>query len=186
MKSDSIQFSDFTETTRSSKQVYHGKMLTVLEDIVVLANGREAQREYVLHPGAVIVIAQLDNGEVVLERQFRYALRRHMIELPAGKIEHGEQPLATARRELLEETGYEAAHWEHLATVHPSVGYADEQIEFYRARGLTLRERQLDDGEFLDVFTLPLAEALSWIDRGEISDVKTIAGLFWLERLSRA
>ena len=166
MKSDPILFSDFTETTRTSKEVYRGRMLTVHEDVVVLANGKEALREYILHPGAVIVIAQLDNDEVVLERQFRYPLRRH--------------------RELLEETGYEAAQWEHIATLHPSVGYADEHIELYRARRLTLRQRKLDEGEFLDVFTLPLAEALSWVEQGKITDVKTVAGLFWLERLSRS
>jgi ADP-ribose pyrophosphatase len=186
MKSDPIPFSDLTETTRSSKEVYRGKMLTVHEDVVVLSNGRPALREYILHPGAVIIIAQLDNDDVVLERQFRYPLRRHMIELPAGKIDPGEAPLVTAQRELLEETGYEAAQWEHIATVHPSVGYADEHIELYRARGLTLRQRKFDEGELLDVFTLPLAEALNWVESGRISDVKTVAGLFWLERLSRS
>lgn len=185
MKPDPIPFSDFTETTRTSKEVYHGKMLTVHEDVVVLPNSQEALREYILHPGAVIIIAQLDNDEVVLERQFRYPLRRHMIELPAGKIDPGEAPLFTAQRELLEETGYEAAQWEHIATLHPSVGYADEHIELYRARRLTLRQRKLDEGEFLDVFTLPLTEALSWVEKGQITDVKTVAGLFWLERLSR-
>jgi ADP-ribose pyrophosphatase len=186
MKPDQTPFSDFTETTRTSKGVYQGKLLTVHEDVVVLPDGREALREYIVHPGAVIIIAQLDNDEVVLERQFRYALRRHMIELPAGKIDPGETPLFTAQRELLEETGYEAAGWEHMGTVHPCVGYADERIELYRARGLTLRQQQLEEGEFLDVFTLPLAEALRWVENGQITDVKTVAGLFWLERLSRS
>lgn len=186
MKPEPMQFGDFTETTRTSKEVYQGKLLRVLEDSVGLPDGRDARREYIVHPGAVMIVAELDSGEVVLERQFRYTLRQHMIELPAGKMEIGEDPLLTARRELLEETGYEAADWQHLATLHPCVGYSDERIELYHARGLTLRQRQLDDGEFLDVFSLPLAEALCWVDEAKISDAKTIAGLLWLARLRRS
>jgi ADP-ribose diphosphatase len=133
----------------------------------------------------VIVLALLDDGQLVLERQFRYPLRRHMIELPAGKMEPGEDTLLTAQRELLEETGYVARDWKHLATTYPCVGYSTERMEFYQATGMTLQQRQLDEEEFLDVFTLPLADALALVDSGDISDIKTITGLFWLERLQR-
>lgn len=181
-----IPHADFTETTITSKPVYDGALLKVREDSVRLPDGKTAQREYVEHPGAVIIIAQVDNGQVLLERQFRYPLRRHMIELPAGKIESDEDPLLTAQRELLEETGFVAATWQHLFTAHPCIGYSDERMVFYRAAGLTLQNRQLDEGEFLEVFTLPLAHALVMIESGAITDIKTITGLFWLARQARA
>jgi ADP-ribose pyrophosphatase len=182
MKTEPLSFGDHSETTVQEKVAYRGGLLTVREDRVRLPNGPEAVREYLMHPGAVLILALLDDGQVVLERQFRYPLRRHMIELPAGKMESNEDPLLTAQRELLEETGYRAAHWEHVFTTHPCVGYSDERIELFLARGLTAGTAQLDDGEFLDVFTLPLREALAWIDRGDITDIKTIAGLLWLAR----
>jgi len=182
MSKSPIPQSDFTETTISSKPVYEGQMLKAYEDHIHTSEGKPAKREWVAHPGAVIVLATLDDGQVVLERQFRYPVRKHMIELPAGKIEAGEDTLKTAQRELLEETGYIAHEWKHLMTLHPCVGYSNERIEFYRATGLSLQSRQLDDGEFLDVFTLPLNDALALIDSGDITDVKTIAGLLWLER----
>jgi len=185
MKKPFIPQSDFTETTITSKPVYDGKMLKVREDEIRLPDGKHARREWVDHPGAVIILAQLDDGQVVLERQFRYPVRRHLIELPAGKIELGEDPFVTAKRELLEETGYVAKDWTHIFTTHPCIGYSTERIEFYQARGLTLQQRQLDDGEFLDVFTLPLKDALELVDDGEITDIKTITGLFWLERQLR-
>ncbi|HVK55096.1 MAG TPA: NUDIX hydrolase [Burkholderiales bacterium] len=177
--------SDFTEATVATESVYDGAMLKVRDDQVRLPDGKLAKREWIEHPGAVIILAQLDDGQVVLERQFRYPVRRHMIELPAGKIEPGEDPLLTAQRELLEETGYVARHWKHFMAVHPCIGYSNERIEFYQASGLTLQRRQLDDGEFLDVFTLSLAEALTMVDSGEITDTKTMLGLFWLDRQSR-
>ena len=177
---------DFTETTLTSKLVYDGALLKVREDEVRLPDGTPAKREYIEHPGAVIVLAQLDDGQVLLERQFRYALSRHMIELPAGKIEPGEDPLLTAQRELMEETGYAASDWRYLFTAHPCIGYSNERMEFYRADNLTLQKRQLDEGEFLEVFTLPLADALALVDSGTITDIKTITGLFWLERCKPA
>jgi ADP-ribose pyrophosphatase len=181
-----IPQTDFTETTVVTKSVYEGQMLKVREDQIRLPDGKTSRREWIEHPGAVIILACLDDGQVVLERQFRYPLREHLIELPAGKIEPGEDTLLTAQRELLEETGYVARDWKHLATTYPCIGYSTERMEFYLANDLTLQERQLDDEEFLDVFTLSLEDALSLIQTAEIKDIKTIAGLFWLERLRRA
>ena len=127
-------------------------------------------------------MALLDNGKLVMERQFRYAPQQEFIELPAGKIDHGEDILVTAKRELLEETGYVASEWTHLSTVWPCIGYADERMEYFIARGLTHQGRQLDEGEFLEVFELSLSDALEWIRQGKINDSKTALGLFWLEK----
>lgn len=173
---------DLKETCLDSSAVYEGSFMQVRSDSVRLPDGAVSRREYVVHPGAVAVLALLDNGKLVMERQFRYAPRREFIELPAGKIDHGEDILLTAQRELLEETGYVAGDWLHLTTAWPCIGYADERIEYFLARGLTHRGRSLDDGEFLEVFELPLAEAIEWIRLGKINDSKTIVGLFWLEK----
>lgn len=172
--------SDFTEKQLTTRLVYDGRLLKVHEDTVLLPDGGTARREYVRHPGAVIIIPLLDDDTVILERQFRYPLGRHFYELPAGKIDPGEEPLTTAQRELKEECGYAARRWRHLATLHPCVGYSDERFELYLARELTHVGRALDDGEFLEVVPLPLREALSWIRTGRITDVKTITGLMWI------
>ncbi len=173
---------DLKETRLDTEVMYEGSFMRVHKDRVRLPDGSESSREYLTHPGAVTVLALLDNGKLVLERQFRYAPQREFIELPAGKIDHGEDPLLTAQRELLEETGYVADEWTHLATTWPCIGYADERMEYYLARGLRHEGRQLDDGEFLEVFELPLADALEWIRQGKINDSKSIVGLFWLEK----
>lgn len=172
---------DFTETQLATKLVYAGQLLKVREDIVSLPDGQTARREWIQHPGAVIMIPLLDDNTVVLERQFRYPLKRHFYELPAGKMEPGEDPLATAQRELQEECGYQARLWQHLTTLHPCVGYSDERIELYLARELTHVGGALEDGEFLEMLALPLDEAIGWIKTGQITDVKTIIGLFWLK-----
>lgn len=173
---------DLKETRLDTEVMYEGSFMRVHKDRVRLPDGSESSREYLTHPGAVTVLALLDNGKLVLERQFRYAPQREFIELPAGKIDHGEDPLLTAQRELLEETGYVADEWTHLATTWPCIGYADERMEYYLARGLRHEGRQLDDGEFLEVFELSLADALDWIRQGKINDSKSIVGLFWLEK----
>lgn len=170
------------ETCLDSAVVYDGDFIRVLKDNVRLPDGSISTREHITHPGAVAVLAILDNGNLVMERQFRYAPQCEFIELPAGKIDHGENILLCAQRELLEETGYVAAEWTHLSTVWPCIGYADERMEYFLARGLTHKGSQLDVGEFLEVFDLPLAEAIEWIRLGKINDSKTIIGLFWLEK----
>lgn len=176
---------DFTETALSSRSVYRGGLLHVVEDKVRLPDGKSAVREYIRHPGAVMIIALLDEKTLILERQFRYPLARHFIELPAGKIEPGEEPLATARRELAEECGYEARDWRHLATLHPCIGYADERIELFLARDLAHVGRNPDDGEFLEVMPVKITEALEWVRAGRITEIKAVIGLLWLEKILR-
>lgn len=178
--------SDFTETTLSSEIVYQGRLLKVREDRVLLHDGSEARREYIQHPGAVMVIALLDETTLLLERQYRYPLRRHFYELPAGKMEAGEDPLPTAQRELVEECGYEAGSWRHIATMHPCIGYSDERLELYLARELTYVGHAPDDGEFLEVVPTNISEALDRVRSGEITDVKTVIGLLWLEKIDRS
>jgi len=176
---------DFTETQVSSKTVYRGRLLHVLEDQVRLPDGRPAQREYVRHPGAAMMLPFLDAETVLLERQFRYPHRRHFIEIPAGKIDPDEDPLQTARRELREECGYEAADWHHLATIHPCIGYSNERIELYLARELTHVGHARDEGEFIELVPMKFAEALRRVEAGEITDQKTIIGLLWADRFCR-
>lgn len=173
---------DLKETCLDSEVVYRGGFMQVRKDSARLPDGSVCSREYINHPGAVAVLALLDNGNLVMERQFRYAPQREFIELPAGKIDHGEDILLTAQRELLEETGYVAKEWTHLTTAWPCIGYADERMEYFLARGLTHQGRKLDDGEFLEVFELSLLEAIEWIRQGKINESKTIVGLFWLEK----
>ena len=176
---------ELTESTLDSTRIYEGKLLKINVDRVRLPDGGQSTREYVVHPGAVCIIALLPDGRVVLERQFRYPHRRAFIELPAGKIDPGEHPLATAQRELKEETGYTATQWRHLTTIHPLIAYSDERIEIYLATGLSLQQRQLDAGEFLEVFAVAPVEALEWVREGKITDVKTVIGLFWLDQIAR-
>ena len=176
---------DLTETQVASETVFQGKLLRVKRDTVSLHDGKPATREYVEHNGAVMIIPVLDSSELVMERQYRYVMRRHCLEFPAGKIDPGEEPLATARRELLEETGHVAREWTYLATIHPTVAYSTERILVYLARGLEHRGSRLDEGEHLEVLKLPLASLLDLVRAGEITDVKTVIGVFWLEKLLR-
>jgi len=173
---------DLTEKQIDSELIYNGGFLEIRKDSVLLPDGSTSSREYLVHPGAVVMIAQLDNGNLVMERQYRYPPRQEFIELPAGKIDKGEDILVTAQRELLEETGYVASEWVHLTSAYPCIGYSDERLEYFIARGLTYRGRKLDDGEFLEVFELSVSEAIEWIRLGKITDGKTIVGLFWLEK----
>lgn len=174
---------DFTETGISSETVFDGKLLHVHRDTVRLPDGAQATREYIRHPGAAMIIAQPDADTIILERQFRYPLARHFIELPAGKIDAGEDALVTARRELREECGYAAAEWRHLATLHPCIAYTDERVELFLARGLTHVGNALDDGEFLEVLVVPLTQALSWVRDGRITEAKAVTGLLWAEKI---
>ena len=175
-------FADLTETTLSSERVLEGKMIRVNLDRVRLPDGGESWREYVLHPGAVIIAAFIDDDTLLFEHQFRYPVRRHFIELPAGKIDIGEPHAETARRELLEETGHTAAHWHHAATLHAGIGYSNEVIELHVARQLTQVGHQRDQGEFLEVFTMSLDEAVDMVGAGEITDTKSAFSLLWLDK----
>lgn len=172
------------ETPLDSEQVFSGRLLDVRRDRVRLPDGREGVREYIVHPGAVVIIGLLDDDSLLFERQHRYPLRRAFLELPAGKIDPGEDILATARRELLEETGHSAAEWRHLGVMHPCIGYSDERIEIFLARGLRRESApQLDHGEFLDVLSLSLDTAVDAVRQGTITDAKTITALFWAEKV---
>ena len=185
MKHAAAKNADMSERELASETVFEGRLLHVKRDTVCLPDGKPATREYVEHNGAVMVIPVLDSGELVMERQYRYAMRRHCLEFPAGKIDPGEEPLATGRRELLEETGYVAAEWTYLASINPTVAYSTERVLLYLARGLEHRGGKLDDGEFLEVLNLPLDSLLELVRAGEITDVKTVIGAFWLEKLRR-
>ena len=173
----------FTETALDSESVFRGKLLHVKRDRVRLPDGNEATREYIVHPGAVVIIALTPAGDIVLERQFRYPLAREFYELPAGKIDPGEDTAETARRELAEETGYAAERWTRISEFHPSIGYSNERIEIWLAEGLSEVGASLDDEEFLEIFTLPLATAIDWVREGRITDTKSIAALFWADKL---
>ena len=174
--------SDLEEKFVSGEEVYRGSFFRLQRDVVRLPDGKQTVREYIRHPGAVAVVALDAEGRVVLERQHRYPHRRDFIEIPAGKLEQGEPHLETAKRELLEETGYAAAEWTRLGLIHNAIGYSDEGIELWLASALEKREAKLDKGEFLEVFSLPFEEALAMATDGRITDVKTIVGLFWASR----
>ena len=168
------------EDTLTSESVYQGHFLELRRDRVALPDGREATREYVVHPGAVMIVAILPDGRLVMERQYRYPVRQTMIEFPAGKLDAGEGGLACAQRVLLEETGYRAGRWAKAGIMHPVIGYATEVIEVWFADDLSLGERQLDEGEFLDVFTATQQELEDWMRDGLLTDAKTVVGMMWL------
>lgn len=171
------------ETELDSETVFKGRLMHVKRDRVLLPNGRESTREYIVHPGAVVVIPVFDNGDLLLERQHRYPLHRDFVEFPAGKIDAGEDDLTCAKRELEEETGYTATEWREVTTIYPCIGYSDERLAFYLAKGLTEGEHGRDHDEFLEVFRLPFDEAMQWVRDGRICETKTVIGLFWLEKI---
>ena len=166
----------------SGEGVYDGIFLKMKRDIVSLPDGQHAVREYLEHPGAVAILAVLDDGRILLERQYRYPIAQAVIEIPAGKLNTGEDPLLCAQRELQEETGYTAKHWSKIRRIHPVISYSTEFIDIYLAEGLSPGPARLDEEEFLDVFAAPLEELLHWVEMGKITDVKTIISTYWLER----
>ena len=176
---------DLTEHFVSGETVYDGVLLEVHNDQVRLPDGKRAAREYIRHPGAVAIVPLFDDGRVLLERQFRYPHRREFIEIPAGKVDPGEAHLATAQRELLEETGYQAAEWTRLGVIHTAIAYTDEAIEFFVARKLTQKAQKLDEGEFLETLSVPFDEAIAMIRDGRITDAKTVTALLWVEKWNR-
>ena len=177
------QHKDLTEHFVSGARVYDGALLKVNRDVVRLPDGTQAYREYIRHPGAVAVVPLFDDGRVLLERQFRYPNRREFIEIPAGKLEPGEPHLDTAKRELLEETGYQAKEWTRLGVMHTAIGYTDEAIELFIARGLQKGQQKLDAGEFLELLLIDLPEAIQMIRDGRITDAKTVTALLWVKYL---
>jgi len=170
------------EQCLDSQPVYEGHFLRVRRDRIRLPDGREAAREYIRHPGAVMIVPLLDDGRLLLERQYRYPMGRVMLEFPAGKLDAGEDALACAQRELREETGYQAREWAHAGVLHNAIAYSDEGIQIFFARGLKPGARQLDEGEFLDLVTHSPAELDALAQAGALTDAKTLVAMLWLAR----
>ena len=170
------------EERLSGEDMYGGIFLNMKRDQVSLPDGNQAVREYLTHPGAVAILAILDDGRVLLERQYRYPIAKTCIEIPAGKLDPKEGHLVCAQRELEEETGYSAQKWSFIRRIHPVISYSTEFIDIYLAEGLISGKSHLDDEEFLDVFAAPLEQLLEWVEQGEITDVKTTIAAYWLDR----
>jgi ADP-ribose pyrophosphatase len=174
---------DLTETQLSSKHIFRGKLLDVWVDEVQLPNGKTSVREYIKHPGAVVMIPVLPDGKILLIKQFRYPVGEVEIELPAGKIDEGESPQETLTRELEEETGFRAGKVTYLAEIHPCIGYSNERIWIYLVEDLVKSKPNTGHDEFIELFSTPLSEAVEMVWSGKITDVKTIIGILWAKRL---
>jgi ADP-ribose pyrophosphatase len=170
------------ETLVSGEPVWRGRFLDVRRDSVALPDGVHTIREYIVHPGAVMIVPLLADGRIVMERQYRHAMGRVMLEFPAGKIDTGEAPFACAMRELAEETGYRAAEWARAGILHNAIAYSTEGIELWFARSLVAGPARLDAGEFLEVVTHAPAELDTLCASGKVTDAKTLIGLLWLQK----
>jgi ADP-ribose pyrophosphatase len=170
------------ERTVASEQVWRGRFLDVRRDTVALPDGQHVTREYIVHPGAVMMVPILDDGRLVMERQHRHPMGRVMLEFPAGKLDAGEPPFTCAVRELAEETGYRAREWARAGILHNAIAYSNEGIEVWFARGLQAGAAQLDPEEFLEVVILSESELDALIAGGEVTDAKTLIGLLWLQK----
>lgn len=153
-------------------------------DEVQLPNGKTSLREGIKHPGAVVIIPFLNETTLIMERQYRYYPGEVFYELPAGKTDRGEDFLTTGKRELLEETGYAAKTWTFISHIYPAIGYADEKMALFAARDLSMQQIDRDEDEFLEIIEMPLSKAMEMLRRGEITDAKTMVGLFWAEKLA--
>lgn len=174
---------DLTETAIDSELVYDGSFLQMRRDRVRLPNGRESGREFIVHPGAAVMIPLFADGRILVERQYRYPVGMTMTEMPAGKIDPGESALQTAKRELAEETGYRAREWAFLTRLHPAVGFANEVLDLFLCRELEAVEHAPDEDEFLELEIVTLDWLVDEMRAGRLSDAKTQISVFWLERL---
>jgi ADP-ribose pyrophosphatase len=165
------------EKLLSSKKLFKGSFFEVTHDTVELPDGKTASREYIIHNGAVAIIAITNDNNIIIERQYRHPVRQIMLEIPAGKLEIDENPLEAAKRELSEETGFTAKAWIELGTCLPCIGYSSEKITYYLATELNSGSTNLDDGEFVETLTMPFNEFLDMVYNGEVTDTKTIAGI---------
>lgn len=166
-----------------SEQIFDGKIVKLFVDDVELPNGRVAKREIVRHPGAVCVVPVTDDGCVIMVKQFRYPFASVLLEVPAGKLEYGEDPLSAVRRELSEESGAEAENIEYIGKLYTSVAIFDEQIHMYLATGLTFKKAHPDEGEFLEVEKIPLDTLVKMVMDGEIPDAKTQIAILKADRI---
>ena len=166
----------FFEKTLSSNKIYDGKIFEILSDKVELSDGLVRPREVVVHPGGVVVVAQKDES-VLMVKQYRYPIHSTQFELPAGKLEKGEDPFEAAKRELLEETGYYAKNWSSLGFIYTSPGICTEKLYLYKADELYFEGQMPDEGEIIDCFEMKLDQILKMVKNGEINDAKTICGL---------
>ena len=171
------------EETIGSETLYEGVVVTVKKDKVLLENGRQSIREVVMHNGGVGILALDEKNNVLMVRQFRYPYHQVVLEIPAGKLERGEDPLACGKRELMEETGYAADEYASLGVLYPTPGYADEVIHLYLATGLKRFEQNLDEGEFLEVERYPLSQLVEWVMEGKLPDAKSQIAILKTARL---
>jgi len=175
--------SDLKETSLSSENVYQGSFLDVRKDIVQLPNGKTSTREWINHPGAVCIIPILPDGKLALIRQYRYPIQKEMIELPAGKLDPGEKPEVCAHRECEEEIGYKPEKLTFLTHIHPAIGFANEVMWLFLAENLIESQSNCDDDEFIELMPTAIQDAIEMVWNGAITDVKTVIGVLWAERL---